>query len=316
MENEVKFPILIVGLGQLGARYLQGFLRNKYLLDIDIIEPNDEAFDDGINLISVMNLSHEHNIKRVTMQELNERYVACIVATSSNPRPQIISSLASKTHIENWVMEKVLAQSEEQLYSIMDSVYMCKGAWVNTPRRRTSLYRTLKTLLNKTTPIRFEASFPNLGLGCNSIHFIDVLSWLVDSSVLYIDILSPNGWKPSKRRGYSEFEGVLNAYYDDGSMLSLNTNTEGSNVINVQQGDKVFSINESEGIYIDEHFFPGLVEYQSDLSNQLILEIINGKVDDGLPTLQQSILQHKALFEAIKNCSELQVCTDKGIPIT
>lgn len=316
MESRLTAPILIVGLGQLGSRYLQGLINNDPSLSVDILELNDEAYEKGISVISSIADPSALHVKRVTTQDLADRYIVCIVATSAGPRAEIIGSLSSKTRVDNWVIEKVLAQNESQLQIILDSVRASDGAWVNTPRRRTSVYRTLKPLLNRARPIRFEGNLPNLGLGCNSIHFIDVVSWLVDSTVAHVEVTSPQGWKLSKRAGYKEFEGELTAHYEDGSLLRLKSDFEGAASVAVYQDEKLFRVSEAEGIYEAEHFYPGRVEYQSELSYELIRDIIEKKIGDGLPTIQQSVDQHIALFKAIRNCETLQIESDSGLPIT
>ena len=308
------YNILIVGLGQLGARYLQGLINVGPLYDIDILEPSDMAYQKGIGVLQSGGASLV-NVSRVTFQNLKARYRVVIVATSSAPRAEVVSAVSINTCVDNWVIEKVLAQTEGQLQTILNSV-CTKGAWVNTPRRRTSVYRALKPLLSNGRPIRFEGNLPNLGLGCNSIHFIDVVSWLVDSAVAHVEVASPQGWKLSKRDGYKEFEGELTAHYEDGSLLRLKSDFEGAVSIAVYQDEKVFSVSETEGVYEGEYLHSGRVEYQSELSYELIRDIIEKKIGDGLPTIQQSVEQHIALFKAIRNCEALQIEPDSGLPIT
>ena len=60
----------------------------------------------------------------------------------------------------------------------------------------------------------------------------------------------------------------------------------------------------------------GRVEYQSELTYPMIADIMNGQMVDGLPTVHESIIQHKALFSAIRNIGVLNADLDKGIPIT
>ena len=211
--------VLIVGLGNLGFRYLQGLVSGKLNFQIDILEPSDSSFERGLELAnSSINLG-DSDVRRVSLSALASRYSVCIVSTSAAPRAFVIEKIAASTNIKNWVVEKVLAQSEEQLGVILNAVKSSDGAWVNTPRRRTSIYRQLKLLLDTAVPITFHANSPAIGLGCNAIHFIDVVSWLVNSDVKDVTINSPEGWKPSKRQGYSEFDGQMDVSFMDGSIL-------------------------------------------------------------------------------------------------
>jgi predicted dehydrogenase len=308
--------ILIVGLGQLGTRYLQGLLSGSVSFCIDIVEPSDESFNTAIALIGSDADISTSSISRVSLDKLKPKYSLCIVATSAAQRAQIIENLAAHTNAENWVIEKVLAQSEQQLELICKSVKSSDGAWVNTPRRRTSIYRKLKLLLDAGVPITFNANFPAMGLGCNSIHFIDLVSWLVDSEVNSVVIKSTEGWKPSKREGFSEFDGQMMVSYLDGSVLHINSDPQALASLALKQGDREFSLDESKGILEGGQIFPGRVEYQSELSLSLVEDILNQRMRDGLPTLQQSVKQHLKLFEAIRSCEALQNNLDLGIPIT
>lgn len=308
--------ILIVGLGQLGSRYLQGLLFGNSTFSIDLLEPSDSSFEKCLSLIRTDFDASLLDIHRVNLDSLAACYAVCIVATSAAPRAQIIENLAAHTIVENWIIEKVLAQSEQQLELILKAVDSSSGAWVNTPRRRTSIYRKLKSLLDAEVPISFNANFPTLGLGCNSIHFIDVVAWLVDSEVESVCIKSTDGWKPSRRDGYSEFEGQMRVSFVDGSVLSIDSDPQILSSITVMQGDREFALDENKGILEEGQMYPGRVEYQSELSFSLLQDILQQRMGDGLPTLKQSVKQHVKLFEAIRGCEALKLNSDSRLPIT
>ena len=74
-----KFKILIVGLGQLGSRYLQGILTAGLSVTIDVIEPNDRSFELALSLVG----DDTRAFRRVSMNNLAKHYDIAIVATSS-----------------------------------------------------------------------------------------------------------------------------------------------------------------------------------------------------------------------------------------
>ena len=312
----MKGKILLVGLGQLGSRYLQGFLAGDSKLVVDIIEPSDESFDIGMKAVRSTLSEEIENVSRVNWDSLTTRYEICIVATSAEPRAQLIESLAHSTNIEYWVLEKVLAQSEQQCSNIQTVVGSSRGAWVNTPRRRTSIYRKLKSLLDESRPLKFEVKFPELGLGCNAIHFIDVVSWLAAEEVSEVSIEAPGGWRRSKRQGYQDFDGKMIVRYRGGSVLDIDSHPDVANGIEVTQGSRAYRLEESKGIKDGTHFFPCRLEYQSELSFRLVEDILNGRIADGLPTVRQSISQHLELFKAIRCCGALKLNSQDELPIT
>lgn len=310
--------ILLVGLGRLGSRYLQGFLQDPSMYsEIAVLEPSDSSFENGVgsSIGAEVDLG-SLNIRRLSIDELDSQYSLCVVATSAAPRANVIEDIVERARVKYWVIEKVLAQSEEQLERILASVEKSECAWVNTPRRRTSLYRKLKSLLDTGTPITFKVTAPSMGMGCNSIHFIDVVSWLVGGNVTSVTIDAPEGWKPSKREGYKEFDGEMTVIYSDGSLLHIDSNPDVPVSIKVKQGLREFNLDESKGISERDCFWAGRLEFQSELSSVLLEDIAGHDMNDGLPTLQQSVDQHLEFFKAIRSCDTLQIQSDIGLPIT
>ena len=306
-----KFKILIVGLGQLGSRYLQGILTAGLSVAIDAIEPNDRSFDLALGLVG----DDPTAVRRVSINNLAKHYDIAIVATSAAIRAELVKQISNATNIDNWILEKILAQTEDQLDEIGRMTANTNGAWVNTPRRRTSIYRALKPSLQAGTPLKLDVSIQNMGLGCNAIHFIDLVSWLSNAEIEHIDIQTL-GWQESKRAGYKDFNGSLIATFTDQSTLSINSSLPSDNIITLTQSGVTYDINEAKGYSCDANFVEGRVEYQSELTYPLIADILGGQMVDGLPTVHESIIQHKALFSAIRTFGALNAELEKGIPIT
>ena len=306
-----KFKILIVGLGQLGSRYLQGILTAGLSVTIDVIEPNDRSFELALSLVG----DDSRAVRRVSMNNLAKHYDIAIVATSAAMRAELVKQISTATNIDNWVLEKILAQTEDQLDEIARITANANGAWVNTPRRRTSIYRALKPSLQAGTPLKLDVSIQNMGLGCNAIHFIDLVSWLSNAEIEHIDIQTL-GWQESKRAGYKDFNGSLIATFTDQSTLSINSSLPSDNIITLTQSGVTYDINEAKGYSFDANFVEGRVEYQSELTYPLMADIMSGQMVDGLPTVHESNIQHKALFSAIRNIGALNADLEKGIPIT
>ena len=62
----------------------------------------------------------------------------------------------------------------------------------------------------------------NWGLMCNTINYLDVFSWLTDEKLVSInsDRLDKK-WFVSKRDQYMEVNGVLNAFFSNGSSKNI-----------------------------------------------------------------------------------------------
>ena len=195
--------VLIAGLGSLGGRYLEGLSRVPGDFFIDVIEPSADAFKAGLALVSPRAVGDFHVAKK-SITEISEFYDLIIVATPSAPRLALIQLLTQRTQGRNWLIEKVVAQSQEQV----EEIAVClagSSVWVNTPRRLTDLYRCMKRVIRDAKTIKFEVYQRAFSLGCNSIHFLDVIEWLVDDILTNVEISPKSDWYPAKRPGYFEF---------------------------------------------------------------------------------------------------------------
>jgi len=307
--------ILIVGLGQMGARYLQGIgnLNNK--LEIDIVEPNKIAYKKAIKIAE---LDSKNNIKVTTlsMQELKGHYNLVIVATSSSPRAEIVANLAKLISSDGWILEKVLAQSLEQL-KLIESSLKGQMAWVNTPRRVMSFYKDFKHLLNNCKTLSFKVNIQDFALGCNSIHFIDLVSFLSESKVDSVKIEAKSNWYKSKRLGYLEFNGVVSASYQNGSTLSIDNSPNDSISISCAVANREFQIIEDQGVFANgEKLISGRLSLQSELTADIASSILTNETNTFLPTLDESINQHKSFFNALSKNAILSKNLRNIWPIT
>ena len=137
--------------------------------------------------------------------------------------------IESLHNVKSWVLEKVLAQSCEQLDQIERALGSNNSVWVNTPRRLMPWHQLIRSQLvtNDIGPINVEVTGSSWGLACNAIHFIDLVSWWTGASVDYVDNRSLDFWEPSKRYGFQEAFGTLLVSFVDGSSLKLNCNKNG-----------------------------------------------------------------------------------------
>lgn len=295
----MKSRVLLVGLGSLGSRYLQGMYAMQSSMTVDIVEPSTEAFQRGLksaNLQGCQNL----DVTRKEINDLAEYYDVIIIATSSKPRANILAQLTSGTSSKGWVLEKVLAQSSAELLQIIKALDG-EAVWVNTPRRISSFYRQLKSIIATEGPITFTVEWDGFALGCNSIHFIDVVSWLSESQVSEIQIETEKSWYPAKRIGYSEFDGRVYSSYTDGSKLEISNVCSGKSDIRVKTNVSDMSILEMEGVYDGSaKLINGRLEYQSELTASIISCIRNEQTENFLPTLEESVEQHMRFFDALE----------------
>ena len=302
----MSHTVLLIGAGQLGSRHLQGLARSSLPLRIDVVDPSPEALAVARSRFEEVSTAPDRASYHTSLPA-GRSYAVVIVATDSGPRAAVTESVLSGCEAGAIVFEKVLFtrpqeydRSGERLAA--DNV----PAWVNCPRRLYPLYHDLRPVL--TGPVRIAMQGGMWGLGCNSIHIVDLAAWLSGQTAFTWDA---SGLDPlvhdSHRRGYVEFSGVLTASAPDGSSVQLYARN-GSTAppqLSILAGDASAVLDEVNGSGVvyrkDRNYAPEPVTfrlpYQSELSH-LVVEAI---VRDGtcpLPDFASSARLHLGMIGA------------------
>lgn len=200
--------IAIIGLGNIGKRHLQAALAldlDLKIFCIDIIEPDFSEFD----ITKTDNIVFSKSIN-----DLPKSINTVIIATSAAIRRTVFEELISNCVVRNIVFEKVLFQKEED-YIYVDKVIKTKNihAWVDCPRRINTSWKRIKNLIDENNEFSFIVSGGNWGLGCNAIHYFDVIKWLTGDNDIQITSFAKYGEIfESKRTGYKEICGIVEGH--------------------------------------------------------------------------------------------------------
>lgn len=313
--------ILIAGTGQLGSRYLQGLAIYQEPTEIWLQDPSEHAIQVALDRWAAVSKEvSQHQIKVLDGgAKTHETFDLAIVSTNADVRPVVTSAIASQHDVRNWLLEKVLAQSEAGINEILKAV-SGRPAWVNTPMHLWSLYANLRDAIKKKSPI--HAVIDNFeGLACSSIHFIDYIERCNGSKVVSIDAgRLQSEWVEAKRAGFMEVNGELRVDFSDGSTLRLIGNRDAPYhyKAKVACNGEVWDINDQEGLAISDtgRQVKGRTEFQSELTAS-ILESIFASGTCGLPTLVESAQQHNKLLSALlTHYNSWKGAQGESIPIT
>lgn len=296
--------ILLVGAGQLGSRYLQGLAKVARPLDIFVSDISHESLARAeARWYEAAGLASRHSVRfGVGISDVPREIDLAIVATSAETREQVVSSLSEQCVVHYWVLEKVLAQSIQEIDKIEALIRDDSSAWVNTPRRMIAWHKEIKAKLKRSGPFSMSVAGGNWGLACNSVHFLDMLAWLSDEQLLSISTQQVcDEWHKSKRPGFWEIYGTLTARFSRGSVAALTCHDmDEPYLIQVSDGQDEWKIYESSGIAerADGLVVRGKLSYQSEITAPLIESILKtGQCE--LPLLKVSAELHRPFINGL-----------------
>tara|TARA_Y100000294_G_C8549613_1_gene334724 strand:+ start:651 stop:1634 length:984 start_codon:yes stop_codon:yes gene_type:complete len=322
--------ITIIGAGHIGSRHLQALCHLEHPIRIDLVDPSDESLQTaqdryeevaspGKQAIEL----HCHN----SLGDLPDTLDLIIIATNSLVREKVLRDVIRKRPVKNLILEKVLFQRTEQ-YIKVESLLKESSipTWVSCWMRTTNLYKRIKSLLDHEEKIQMKIEGPLWGMGCNSIHFMDLFSYLTNTEDFkFTNNELENKVLESKRTGFKEFSGRLEGQSSHGHTLELicyETGKEPTTVkilngsesfrISGLLGDVVLETSNKNKNYMEKTYLP----YQSQLTHLWTNQILEkGSCD--LPTYAESMLLHLELIRVFTN--HLEKVTKKEInacPIT
>jgi hypothetical protein len=308
--------IMIIGAGQLGSRHLQGALLSKYALNITVVDLSKDSLKVAESRAAEVNYGNKDS--KVNFSQTIESDLEvdiCIIATTANVRFKVFEELVSKCTVDSVIFEKVLFQTEKEYTDtqvLLDSNNV--NAWVNCPRRIFPAYQKIQQLLLNETELDMTMVGKNWGMACNSIHFIDLFSFLTNSTDITIDFSQLDKHVvPSKRGGYYEVNGTIQGQNSKGQSFKLNC-IESNNIeslVTFTSHNLKITVKETGGEYIIEKNGQEAVAdytplYQSQLTHKNLEEIID-KSRSSLTSFRDSRQLHLPFIAGIKKHIELDL---------
>jgi predicted dehydrogenase len=263
-----------------------------------------------------------HTIRFLNAVAASEHLIdLCIIVTPAHCRAALCQEIASICTVKAWILEKVLAQSSHQLDAIEEAIGLDTPTFVNTSRRLMPWHQAIGRALvsDILEPIKVVVDGGGWGLACNAIHFIDLVAWWTGSRLLSVDTDQLQEWRPSKRAGFQEVDGVLRLYYENQSELTLNCRKEIAPIkitIHTASGD--WLIEEEMGMALGPRDLQisGELVFQSVLTAPLVTQILTTHTC-GLPSLQESAALHRPFLDALlRYWNKTQARSDLIVPIT
>jgi predicted dehydrogenase len=320
--------LILIGAGQLGSRHLQGLLKLKGKNTIYVIDPSLDSLD--IAKKRANEFVHQHIIHfKDNWKDLPDFFDLAIIATNANVREKVVMQLLCGYQIKNLILEKVLFQEIETFEKIATLLEKKNvRTWVNHARRSYKSYCNIKKQLNSEIPKVYQITGGNWGLGCNGLHFIDLILYLSGSKISTLD----SEWIDkqiieNKRKGFIEFTGTIKGQLENGSSFFITSLKNESSAITITIFDSTSRYIIQEGgtpqtliLKGENNFqpesFPFIVEFQSNLTTQLVEDILlTGECN--LPSFAEACEAHKPFIKCLlNNYKTITGIETKILPIT
>lgn len=299
--------IALIGMGNIGRRHLQSCLElSKDAYTLHIVDKHEPCLAQGLD----MNAHHTHDIKaHHDTNTLPAHLDLAIIATQANIRAPLIKQLLSKQRIKHFLLEKVLFQKLAEYAEIEELLKLHNiPTWVNCPRRLWPAYKELKNYLQSQTVTSIEIIGKDWDLGCNGIHYIDCMAYLLDSSSYQItESYFPYAPKESKRPGNYFIDGKVKGVFDTQPSCTFSLDSlEGPSdhkTITIYDHAKVLAVIHERATHIDI-MIPNIeraahpIPYQSQLTSGVVEDILHNQ-SCGLSDYETSKSLHLPLLTKI-----------------
>lgn len=305
---------VIIGTGGLGRRHLQGLATASVSSDIIIYDPNTEAVNSAVDAFNEIKQEHAKLFVVDSLDKLPTKIDLMIVATNSRERFEVLSSALKNSSVGVLIMEKFLFPKLIEFEQANELIKKSGSlAFVNCPLRMWPLFQKIKARLSNSKQYSIDVCGNGWGLGCNSIHYLDLFSFITGDEEFALNFkgLDPK-WIESKRDGYIEFTGTINGY-DPKTNSSLRLTS-----FNAERTPILIRISSEKGQYMirmapeidvmeilpeskwDPKFWKAENQFQSKLSSLLAESISNNSLIQ-LPSYEISAKLHTSLLVGFLN---------------
>ena len=202
--------VAIIGSGNLGRHHMAGVSLSENNLHIHMVDPNQIALKEAKKRFDTIGINSKN--KKISFHSgikiLPNNLFIAIIATNADIRKEIIEALIKHCKLKYMIIEKVVFQKSKD-FEPVTKILKEKNirTWVNFPRRVFDVYKKIRNQVSGQN-ISMEVLGNEWGLACNSIHFIDLFSFITNDSNFNFDCNSlDEAIYESKRKNFKELKG-------------------------------------------------------------------------------------------------------------
>ena len=288
-----KKKILIIGLWKIGSNHLKA--ANKFQKKINIYVFDKKKIEK--KFLKNKNIQVLHDLKN------SNTYDLVIISTNSDERFKVFLDLIKNNIVKNILFEKFIYFQKSEFKKTMAIIKKNNiNAWVNCIRREILIFHKLKKKLFGKFELIFK--YKNWGMACNSIHFVDLFSFLSNSSKIKVmETKLDNKIYRSKRKGYMEFKGKIKIKAKNSSLIFEDNNIHTDKIFKIISNNKIFSFNKKENILYEKEINTNHVrKYKCEqpkvslISFKIIDKILNNKKIK-LTKFNETLIHHNILID-------------------
>jgi len=319
--------IAVIGCGQLGRRHIQGLGRSSQKIKVHVYDIAPESLDACKAFVAdiateIENLEFAFFDDLVLLGSAVPQYDLIIVASTAHQRPTHLAQLVGAAQSRHWLIEKPLSQSPEELDELT-LVLPKNGVWINHYRRFTRWHQNLQIMLSSRKVKAVTFSGPDLGIGCNISHFVDLVNYWTSQVPRLVDTTGlDNEWHTAKRTGFQDIDGAIKITFSGGTTLSVVSNSALSKMTiegTYDDGKKLFTIDEDEGTAVidGEKGETSRLPFQSEITG-LVFDEIDQTDNSALTSFATAAECYRPVIDALlthwKGTSS--GAGDKTVPLT
>jgi hypothetical protein len=304
----MAFKIALIGCGNIGSRHLQALKKTERNIEITVCEPSEEARRIGLERYN--EVAENEHVQLTGMiddyRKLAEVQDLVIIATSAGVRFEITKWVLENLNVKYLFLEKVVFQQIEHFDEIARLLKERNvRAWVNCTRRLFACYGELKKMLENDERVDMTVSGTNWGMGCNSIHLLDLYKYITDfTNYSYDNTELEEGLTDSKRAGYKEFFGKFTITTNRGN-ATFECEKDGAAASEITFESKSFRVSVNEAakkmVILDKYSGASReadmdMDFTSNTTNRIVEQIIDGK-KCVLVNFDESAFLHRVMLE-------------------
>ena len=279
---------LVVGLGNIGLRHVQGLSKldekniNNYLFDISkryLLKFKNEI-NDLKKKVNFFFISGDfESIKNINFD-------ITIISTTADVRVKSLLLILNKVNTKLILLEKPICHSIHDL-DLLKNI-PSKKIFVNFPKRYCEWHIKIKNKIQKDYPkevLNVLVTGKKWGIACNISHFVDLINMWTNCYPLSVNTKSLGNWENSKRKRFYELNGSIQIFFQNNHKLELFSDNKYDELkINIcnKLNKKICTIDYNKGYakFEDEETIYGKTKFQSESTNELYTILTKEKKHD------------------------------------